>query len=138
MYGASKAAFEAMAMGVNSEVYSLGIDTVIIQAGSFGTDFGKNVETSAREDIWEAYGPVGQAGKGMIAGLNDYLKSEMASPVEFLSEKIADFIEMPAGQRPLKVALGIGSDGFDALNSTAHAIQTQAFEMTGFAPFLSR
>lgn len=137
-YGASKAALEAMALAFNSEVYSLGIDTVIIQAGTYGTEFGKNVEVSAREDIWEAYGPIGQAGKAMIAGVPAYFASDMVSTPQSLGEQIADYVAMPAGQRPLKVGLGIGSDGFEALNETRLALQTKAIEMYGFSHLLSR
>jgi NAD(P)-dependent dehydrogenase (short-subunit alcohol dehydrogenase family) len=138
VYGASKAALEGMALALNSEVYSMGIDTVIIQAGSYGTEFGKNVETSAREEVWDSYGPVGDAAKGMIAGLPDYFKLDMLSTSESLGEQIAEYIQMPSGQRPLKVGVGLGTDGFDTLNNAWFSLQQQAIQMAGFGQFLTR
>lgn len=137
-YGSTKAALEGIAMTLNNEIYSLGIDTVIIQAGAYGSDFGKNVESSAREDIWESYGPIGQAGKGMIAGLPAFFASEFTSPVEMLAEQIAEYIALPSGQRPLKVGIGYGTEGLEALNNVLLPMQTQAIEMFGFGGLIKR
>jgi len=137
-YGASKAALEVMALAINTEVYSLGIDTIVLQAGSHSTEFGAKVETSAREEIWESYGPLGQAGKAMIAGLPQYFASDMLSKPESVGEKIVEYMNMPPGQRPLKVGIGVGSEGFDVLNSTLLSLQTNALEMAGFGAFLKR
>ncbi len=137
-YGASKAALEVMALAINSEVYSLGIDTVVIQAGSHSTEFGAKVETSAREEIWESYGPLGQAGKAMISTLTQYFASDMLSTSESLAEKVAEYIAMPSGQRPLKVGVGLGSEGFDVLNDALISLQTNAINAAGFGSFLTR
>lgn len=137
-YGASKAALEALALTLNSEIYSLGIDTVVIQAGAFGTDFGKNIETSARADVWESYGPIGQAGQGFIATLPSFFTSEIASPVEAMAEQIAGLIALPSGQRPIKVGLGMGSEGIDMVNNVLLPLQAQAIEMFGFGGLLKR
>lgn len=138
MYGASKAALEGMAMAINNEVYCLGIDTLIIQAGAYGTDFGKNVESSAREEIWESYGPIGAAGKGVLAGMADSFKSEMMSTSASLAEQIADYIAMEHGQRPLKVALGLGTDGVEGISTAQIALQRQVIEWAGMGQFLKR
>jgi NAD(P)-dependent dehydrogenase (short-subunit alcohol dehydrogenase family) len=138
VYGATKAALEGMAMALNSEVYSMGIDTVIIQAGSYGTEFGKNVESSAREEVWEAYGPIAGAAKGMLTGLADYFKMDMLSTPQSMGEQIADYIAMPSGQRPLKVGVGLGTDGFDVVNNAQLTLNKQANEWAGFGQFLTR
>jgi NAD(P)-dependent dehydrogenase (short-subunit alcohol dehydrogenase family) len=137
-YGASKAALEGIALTLNNEIYSLGIDTVIIQAGAYGTDFGNNLETTSREEIWEHYAGIGQAGKAMIAGLPAYFASNMATPAESLAEQIAEYMDMSSGQRPLKVGLGFGSEGIDTLNNVLLPLQTQAIEMFGFGALLKR
>ncbi len=137
-YGASKAALEGIAMAFNSELYRLGIDTVIIQAGSHRTDFGSHIETSAREDVRVAYGPLGQASDAFMASLPDYFASEGLSSAESLSNQIAHYISQPAGERPLKVGLGVGSEGFEAVNQAEISLQRQAIEQAGFGAFLSR
>lgn len=138
MYGASKAALEGMALALNSEVYSLGIDTVIIQAGSYGTDFGKNVESSARQDVWESYGPTGDAAKGMLAGLAGYFTMDMLGTPAALGEQIAEYIAMPSGQRPLRVGVGLGTEGFDAVNDAWYSLQSKMVEWAGFGHFQKR
>jgi hypothetical protein len=45
------------------------------------------------------------------------------STPESLSEKIAEFIAMPSGQRPFKVGVGLGTDGFNTLNEALIAHQ---------------
>lgn len=137
-YGSSKAAFEALALTLNSEIYSLGIDTVVIQAGAYGTEFGNNLESSARKEVWEGYGPIGQAGQGLIAGLPGFFASEVASPVAELAEQIAELIALPSGQRPLKAAIGMGSEGIEMVNNVLMPLQTQAIEMFGFGGLLKR
>jgi NAD(P)-dependent dehydrogenase (short-subunit alcohol dehydrogenase family) len=138
VYGASKAALEGIALTFNSELYSLGIDTVIIQAGSHRTDFGTRVETSAREGIHEAYGPIGHASNALIESLPTYFTSEWLSSAESLSDQIASYINLPAGERPLKVGLGVGTEGFEDLNQGLIALQRQAIELAGFGQFISR
>jgi len=137
-YGASKAALEGMALAFNSEIYSLGIDTVVIQAGSHGSEFGTNVEASAREDVWESYGPIGQAGQAMLDSLPAYFTSEWLSSPESMAEQIAEYVAMPSGQRPLKVGVGVGTEGFDVLNNTLLPLQRSALEVAGFGQFISR
>lgn len=138
VYGASKAALEGMALVINSEVYSMGIDTIVIQAGAHNTDFGTNIESSARQDVWESYGPIADAAKGLIANLPQYFASSMTTPAESMGEKIAEYIEMPTGQRPLKVSLGAGSEGFDVVNDSIQSLQKNAIQAFGFGALLTR
>jgi NAD(P)-dependent dehydrogenase (short-subunit alcohol dehydrogenase family) len=138
MYGAAKAALDGMALAFNSEVYSLGIDTIVIQAGTHSTPFATKVELSSRQAIWEDYGSIGQAGYAMMDSMTAYFASGLVSTAESLSDHIANYIAMPAGQRPLKVALGSGTDGFDALNHTLLPLQVKAIEALGFGQFLKR
>ena len=137
-YGAAKAALEGIALTINSEAYSLGIDTVIIQAGGYGTDFATNVETTTQQDIWESYGSIGDAGKAMIAGMPAQFASGYLSTPESLAEKLAEIVDLPSGQRPLKLGIGLGSDGFDELNNVLPPLQTKSLEAYGFGDLLKR
>jgi NAD(P)-dependent dehydrogenase (short-subunit alcohol dehydrogenase family) len=137
-YGGAKAAFEGIALTINSEVYSLGIDTVIVQAGGYGTDFASNVEMTARQDIWDSYGSIGEAGKAMIAGMPAQFASGYLSTPESLAEKLAEIVDLPSGQRPLKLAIGLGSEGFDVLNNILLPLQTKSLEANGFGELVKR
>lgn len=51
MYGATKAAFSAMAEALHYELYTLGIDTTILQCGAYATSLPNNVQVGTRDGI---------------------------------------------------------------------------------------
>lgn len=136
LYGATKAALEAMVEAMHYELFSLGIDTVILQLGGYATSWGTNVQFLESPALQEAYGPVGQ-----VAGMaSRSLASAIATfaPPQLVAEHLAELIALPAGQRPLKLPLGFSSEGLEVINEAQAPLQHDFLQLLGFGGLLVR
>lgn len=124
-YGSSKAALEFMAETLHYEVYRLGIDTTIFQAGSFATSLGANIQTAAGQQVSEAYGPVGQMAQSFAQSFSYALSGEYADNPQNLADMVAQIVQLPAGQRPLKVPIGFFIEGVVAINQITQPVRQQ-------------
>jgi short-subunit dehydrogenase len=138
LYGATKAALEAFAEAMHYEVYSLGIDTAIVQLGAYATQFGENVALCADDSIWANYGAVGQIGRGWADGFATALTPAYASDPQQAAESIARLVEIPSEERPFRTALGLGSEGMEVINQTMAAVQAQVLPALGLDPLTRR
>jgi len=136
LYGATKAALEAMAEAMHYELFSLGIDTVILQLGGYATRWGTNVQFLDNPEMQESYGPVGDLAS-MASGS---LASAMATfaPPQLVAEQIAELIALPAGTRPLKVPLGFSAEGLAAINGAQAPEQQSFLQLLNFGTLLDR
>jgi NAD(P)-dependent dehydrogenase (short-subunit alcohol dehydrogenase family) len=135
-YSGTKAALEAIAHTVHYEVFSLGIDTVILQLGTYATDFGTNYQQATRDEAWDDYGATGETGRAFLARIVDYMAK--ASDPQEAAEMVAKLIDTPAGQRPLRVATGMGSEGLLKINEASEAIHSQILSPVGLDSLLTR
>lgn len=138
VYGATKSAAEGIAESVHLETHSLGIDTVILQAGMFSTALGAHVQAAANAEVAASYGMVGQIGAGVVAQFPAMLASPAASPPALLADKITEILAMEPGSRPLRVPIGAFSEGLMAINPVRDGIQRQIVEGMGFGVLLTR
>ena len=132
MYGATKAAFSALAEALHYEVYSLGIDTTILQCGSYATALPQNVVTGERAGVVEEYGMVGAIGNALVGNFAGALAPGVATDPRQLGELIGDLISRPSGERPLHLPTGLFSEPMIPLNEAIGAVQGQilaAFQM---------
>jgi NAD(P)-dependent dehydrogenase (short-subunit alcohol dehydrogenase family) len=136
MYSATKAALAAMARGIAYEVQSLGIDTTIIQAGGFATEFGANVMKAANDEVWSEYGEMGQFATAFTDGMDVALEPGVASDPQLFADLVADLIAAPRGARPLYVPIGMGSEPFDLINQAIDGVERQSLRMFGLDQFV--
>lgn len=136
MYSASKAALESMARGFAYEVQGLGIDSVIIQAGGFATDFGHNLTRSSDAQIWSSYGAVADFATGFVEGMSAALGEGVASDPQLLADLIGDLIAQPQGARPLQIPIGMGSEGIDLINHAVNQVEHQTLVAFGMGHFV--
>lgn len=126
MYSATKAALDALARGFDYELRGLGIDTTIIHAGGFATNFGNNVVKAADSAVWDAYGETAQHATALVESLSAALAPGVVSDPQLLADLVAGLVAAPAGGRPLQIPIGVGSEGIEQINQ---AIQDQEHEM---------
>jgi len=136
MYSATKAALAAMARGFAYEVQGLGIDTTIIQAGGFATDFGYNVAKADNDEVWSEYGEIGQFATGFMDNMSAALAPGVVSDPQLFANLVADLVAAPQGSRPLYVPIGVGSEPFDLINQAVDAVERQSLRMFGLDQFV--
>lgn len=136
MYSATKAALDAMARSFAQEVYGLGIDTSIIQAGGFATAFGHNTVKASNDEIWSAYGETAQFATTFVDNLSAALAPGVVSDPQLLAELIADLVAMPQGARPFYIPIGVGSEGLEAINQAIDEVEQRALRMFGMERFI--
>lgn len=136
MYSATKAALAAMARGFAYEIQGLGIDTTIIQAGGFATDFGSNVMKAGNDEVWSEYGEMGQFATAFTDGMSAALAPGVVSDPQLFADLVADLIAAPRGTRPLYVPIGVGSEGFDLINQAVETVERQSLRMFSLGQFV--
>ncbi len=138
VYGATKAALEAMAESLHYEVFACGIDTVIVQAGMFSTALGDNVVLAKDDAMVSEYGVVGQIAAGFSTGFRSLLASPAASPPQILAEAVADQIARPKGTRTLRLPVGAHAEAMSAINPVLDAVMSQVIPGMGMGALLER
>lgn len=124
VYAASKFALEAIAEAYCYELAGSGIESVIIEPGTFPTDL-------ERKAIHAQDG--GEAGAGSMRPQPSF--SRRANPQK-VADAIAMLVEMPAGQRPLRTTVGSDARRLDPLNEFTAELQKRMFSVLGLADML--
>jgi NAD(P)-dependent dehydrogenase (short-subunit alcohol dehydrogenase family) len=128
MYGASKFALEALAEAYHYELAGEGIDSVLIEPGAYATAIGQNAQDSADVSRAAAYGPARQIPQQLMAALG-----KRGDPQE-IADVILRLIEMPAGARPLRTAVGVPGNFLEDLNRATEQPQAGIVQALGLAP----
>lgn len=138
MYGATKAAFSSMAEALHYEVYSLGIDTTIIQCGGYATALPNNVIVGERPNIAETYGMSGAIGNAVVSGFPQGLAPGVAGNPNHVGEVIAELMARPSGERPLRQPAGPFSEPMIPLNEVHDVVQGQVLTAMQFDALVKR
>ncbi len=108
VYHASKWGLEGISETMRLELGPLGIDVVIVEPGPFSTSFVNNVVAGTDEEMAATYGHVTEFSEGLTAQFLDLYKDDSAPTDPMIV--VRDFeklIDMPAGERPLRVISGL-------------------------------
>jgi NAD(P)-dependent dehydrogenase (short-subunit alcohol dehydrogenase family) len=107
LYSAAKHAVDALAEGYRYELAPLGVDSVIVEPGSFPTvgSLTKLLTPNDRERV-AGYGKVDERGQGMYAYNDQLNRSPDAPDPQLVADAVADLVELPAGTRPLRTTVG--------------------------------
>jgi NAD(P)-dependent dehydrogenase (short-subunit alcohol dehydrogenase family) len=138
LYSAAKHAVDALAEGYHYELAPLGIDSVIVEPGSFPTvgSLTKLLTPNDTERVSE-YGDVNQRGQAMYAYNDQVNRGPDAPNPQLVADAIAQLIDTPAGQRPMRTTIGPPPAPQAAqLNEVAAQIQEQTLTYMGLSDML--
>jgi NAD(P)-dependent dehydrogenase (short-subunit alcohol dehydrogenase family) len=137
-YFAAKAAMDSLAVSYASELIRFGIDTTIVVPGSFttGTNHfahaGKPFDTARASSYDQEYGEL----MAQVQPKLGALAPADADPDE-VARVIADVVDMPAGQRPLRVHVDPANDGAEIVSAVADRIRSDFFYRIGLESLLT-
>ena len=130
LYSASKFALEALAEAYHYELASQGIDSVIVEPGAYVTAVFEKMEEAVDQSRTSTYGAANEIPQRLLAAL----ASSKASPQDVV-DSVVHLIELPAGNRPLRVPIGLPFiDGFGGLNYISEQLLKNFLDMIGVAP----
>lgn len=133
VYNAAKAALESMAQTLHYELYSLGIDTAVIQACAFASNVEARIHVAHGPAQAEAYGPVGAVAERFVRRFPvDILPAEV-DIFHDVAELVAELMETPLGQRPFKAAIGAYTDPLQFVHQAVAAVQSQVLPRIGLS-----
>lgn len=125
-YCASKFALEALAEAYRYELSGLGIDSVIVEPGAFGTKLLPRSPAPLDQTTVRAYGDIGKIPDAMKAGFQSMYDSAEPPRAEDVAEAIVKLIEQEE-RRPLRtVVMPKGMEfGVDRLNAGVSEVQNE-------------
>ena len=127
-YSASKFALEALAEAYHYELASQGIDSVIVEPGPFVTAIFQKQEQADDTLRSSSYGPASEIPQKFMKQLT----SSTLNPQE-VADSVINLIERPAGNRPLRLTVGLPIDTFGGLNYFAAQLQKDILNWAGIA-----
>lgn len=132
-YAAAKFAVEGLAETWAYELRPQGIDTVIVEPGGFDTSFGENMWSGADEERMEEIPELMERFEGFAEAFMGRAEAGELGDPRVVVEAVADVIDAPSGERPLRLPLGEDvSEMLNRLNARSREIQEMAEEQLGF------
>ncbi len=110
-YAVSKFALEALAESYHYELVPLGIESVIVEPGSYSTGFDTDKQTPADKERVASYGSMGEMWDKMFGQIREAAGDPHSHNPEDVAVAIARLIDTPAGKRPLRTVVGAGMFG---------------------------
>jgi NAD(P)-dependent dehydrogenase (short-subunit alcohol dehydrogenase family) len=138
LYSAAKHAVDALAEGYHYELAPLGIDSVIVEPGSFPTlgSLTKLITPNDSERV-AGYGDIDERGQAMYAYNDQMNRGPDAPDPHLVADTIAHLIDTPAGQRPLRTTVGPPPAPQAAqINEVTARVQEQTLSYMGLADML--
>jgi NAD(P)-dependent dehydrogenase (short-subunit alcohol dehydrogenase family) len=138
LYSAAKHAVDALAEGYRYELAPLGIDSVIVEPGSFPTVGSlTKLMTPNDADRVAGYGEADARGRAMYAYNDQVNRGPDAPNPQLVADAIAALVAMPAGQRPLRTTVGPPPAPQAAqINEVAAQVQEQTLGYMGLGDML--
>ena len=131
IYNSSKFAIEGYAESTGIELAPLGIETVIVQPGAFGTTFLSNSVLPSR-DVTGTYGKTTEIFNAFSSGFEESAKSGGLGNPEEVVNALVEEVERPAGDRPLRHTVGADvKEPVEAINETCAAVQEKLLKAFG-------
>jgi NAD(P)-dependent dehydrogenase (short-subunit alcohol dehydrogenase family) len=138
LYSAAKHAVDALAEGYRYELAPLGIDSVVVEPGSFPT-VGSLTKLLTPNDLDRVagYGEIDERGQVMYARNDQVNRGPDAPDPQLVADAIADLVDLPAGHRPLRTTVGPPPAPQAAqINEVAAQVQEQTLGYMGLADML--
>lgn len=123
IYTASKHAIEGYAESSSYELAPLGIETVIVQPGAYGTTFLMN-SMLPQNDVASIYGPTAKMFEAFGGGFEERAKSGGLGDPSEVVDALVEEVERPDGDRPLRRTVGHDvQEPVSAINQTCGQVQ---------------
>lgn len=132
LYGASKAAIEALTESYRYELSQLGVDVVLVQPSAYPTNMYAAAQQPADPDRVNEYGDIAQIPGKILQTFVDLFQGKDAPNPQDIADAIDKVIATPAGQRPDRIVVGLPF-GADAVNAAVDPIQSGLMENLGLA-----
>ena len=138
-YTATKYALEGLAETYRYELGSLGIDSVVVEPGGFGTNFLENVAFAGDAERIASYGDLAEVPQQFWGGFDQMLSSDDAPDPQRVADAVLDLIETPHGQRPLRTVVDpmTGGEGPTGINQMTDQVQAQMFSAMGMSEMVA-
>lgn len=139
LYSAAKHAVDALAEGYRYELAPLGIDSIIVEPGSFPTvgSLTKLLTPNDRARV-AGYGEIDERGQAMYAYNDQVNRGPDAPDPQLVADAIAELVDTPAGSRPLRTTVGPPPAPQAAqINEIAARVQEQTLGYMGLADMIS-
>lgn len=136
-YSAGKAALEAFAEKFSFELAPFGIDSIIVEPGAFATEgalTGSVIAFAADQDgIVAEYGDIAtKPQEKVFTAIGQAINGPDAPDPQQVADAIADLLELPTGQRPLRTVVGtLPTAGLRELNEQYDKSRHQMFSSLG-------
>lgn len=138
IYVSTKFALEALAEGYRYELAPSGMESVIVEPGTYPTKIAANLiapADPARAEAYPALLPGLQGLRGMLESLGD---NPNAPNPQDVADAILRLVEMPAGKRPIRTIVDAQTGPLiEGLNRLTDQIQAQAFGGMGMSALLT-
>ena len=137
IYCASKFAMEALAEAYHYDLYRLGIDSVIIEPGTYPTAIWSKGMSPADPSRATEYGPVAEIIDKSLSLFDDpSSRPELPNPQE-VADAVLELVEMPRDRLPLRMPVG---EEFlvTPVNQAAEQMQAAAMELFGLTEVMKR
>ncbi|TFV41492.1 SDR family NAD(P)-dependent oxidoreductase [Bradyrhizobium frederickii] len=135
-YASSKAALDALALGYAGELARWGVETTIVVPSALGPGHyvrsGRPLDTVRAEEY--ADGPTADLSEVALSALAQ-LPAKDRTPQD-VANAIADVVDMPFGQRPLRVHFGPDHDGAAAVDAVADSVRAELLRGIGLEDIL--
>ncbi len=137
-YNASKFAVEALAENYRIELANFGIDSVIVEPGAFGTDFGARLMHPSDNTRAESYGEFTNAPAAQMEAFGPHLEGENAPDPQWVADAVLKLVETPKGERPFRTVvdgLGMG-EAIEKYNQAAEETTQSILSAFGMSDLL--
>ncbi len=133
-YLAAKAALETLAEELSFELAPFGVDSIIVEAGSYGTEIFSKLAYPADREVLASYGEHASTPEKMFGGLGAMLYGPGAPDPQEVADDIKALIDLPAGKRPLRTVVGgLGIAGVADFVVTQEAAKRKLLEGMGIS-----
>ncbi len=131
IYCATKFALEALAESYRYELANLGIDSVIVEPGSYPSSFWGKEPGPADESRASGYGPVASLPQHMREVYGTRVNGPGASDPAEVAEACLKLIEMAPGTRPVRVLVGDRVQEVGLINQAQATVQKSFYSAYG-------
>lgn len=125
-YNASKHAVEGLAENYRAELSQFGIQSLIVQPGGFGTDFGSNLLRASDQQVTQSYGEYAQAPEQMWAGTEAAQDSPEAPNPQMVADAVLQLLNTAPEDRPFRTT--VDGTGLNSIINEINEVTEQAMQ----------
>jgi len=138
IYVSTKFALEALAEGYRYELAPSGIESVIVEPGTYPTKIATNMLSPADPARAEAYAALAPGLQGLIGMLESLGNNPNAPNPQDVADAILRLVEMPKGKRPIRTIVDAQMGPLvEQINNFTVQIQAQAMGGMGMSGLLT-